>query len=136
MPDVGVVIPARNAAATLGAQLEALCAQRFDGTFEVGVVVNRCTDDSRMVTERFAGRLGLSVIDADFVGGVIVDDIGTFTVAAARTVGDQWRVVSFEADPITHRLLEEDLRCHRVDGPSDARCCTVVSYAGPTPCWW
>lgn len=41
---VAVVIPARNAAATLGAQLEALSAQHYRGDWEVLVVDNGSTD--------------------------------------------------------------------------------------------
>ena len=41
---ISVVIPARNAASTLGQQLRALAAQDYDGNFEVLVVDNSSTD--------------------------------------------------------------------------------------------
>jgi cellulose synthase/poly-beta-1,6-N-acetylglucosamine synthase-like glycosyltransferase len=44
MPEVSVIVPARDAAATLGATLEALRAQRFAGEFEVIVVDNGSLD--------------------------------------------------------------------------------------------
>lgn len=43
-PDVSVIVPARDAVATLGGTLEALRHQRFDGEFEVIVVDNGSLD--------------------------------------------------------------------------------------------
>ncbi|HZI64843.1 MAG TPA: glycosyltransferase [Thermoanaerobaculia bacterium] len=60
-----VVMPCRDAAATLGTQLEALARQRVHGDWEVLVADNGSTDASRDVAQRFAGRLpGLRVVDA------------------------------------------------------------------------
>ena len=62
---VSVVIPARNAATTLGAQLEALAAQQASGTWEVVVADNGSTDATRTVAESWAVRFPrLRVIDA------------------------------------------------------------------------
>jgi O-antigen/teichoic acid export membrane protein/glycosyltransferase involved in cell wall biosynthesis len=55
--DLSVVIPARNAASTIGAQLESLARQDFTGSWEVVVVDNGSTDDTVEVVERFADRL-------------------------------------------------------------------------------
>lgn len=49
--DVSVVIPARNAALTIGDQLVALAAQNFSGEFEVVVVDDGSTDDTRRIVE-------------------------------------------------------------------------------------
>lgn len=60
-----VVIPAYNAAATIGQQLAALAAQRWAHPWEVLVVNNRSTDDTVAAVLRFADRLPrLRVIDA------------------------------------------------------------------------
>lgn len=63
-PHSTVVIPARNAAETLGEQLEALCAQDADEHFEVIVVVNGCTDDTEVVARGYQDRLDLRTIES------------------------------------------------------------------------
>ena len=61
---VSVVIPVRDAAATLGEQLGALAAQEFGGEWEVLVVDNGCTDRTGQVVARWATKLpALRVID-------------------------------------------------------------------------
>lgn len=55
-PALSVVVPAHDAASTIGAQLEALLGQRWDGSFEVVVVENRCTDATRDVVLAAASR--------------------------------------------------------------------------------
>lgn len=67
MRDVGVsvIIPAHNAAGTLGAQLDALHWQRDAPAFEVLVVTNRCTDTTADVAVAFADRLAVRVVIAD-----------------------------------------------------------------------
>jgi glycosyltransferase involved in cell wall biosynthesis len=63
MTELSVVIPARNAAATIGEQLQALAAQQWDRPWEVIVVENGSTDDTAAEVERrmelFDGRLGM-----------------------------------------------------------------------------
>jgi glycosyltransferase involved in cell wall biosynthesis len=62
---LSVVLPCRDAAATLKPLLEALAAQRWDGDWEVLFADNGSTDDSRAIVERFRDRLpGLRWIDA------------------------------------------------------------------------
>ena len=56
-PTLGVVIPVRNGAGTLGAVLDALAAQTSQGRLHVVVVVNGSRDDTRTVGERGALRL-------------------------------------------------------------------------------
>jgi GT2 family glycosyltransferase len=63
--EVSVVVPCRDAAATLGEQLAALAAQRFDGRWEVIVADNGSTDGSRALAEAHAAALpSLTVVDA------------------------------------------------------------------------
>ena len=63
---VSVVIPAHNAAATLGEQLEALAHQTFDEPYEVIVVANRCDDRTASVAESFRQRFdALTVLEAN-----------------------------------------------------------------------
>lgn len=54
--DLSVVIPARDAAATLGPQLDALLAQEWAGRWEVVVVDNGSTDATPALVERYAAR--------------------------------------------------------------------------------
>jgi glycosyltransferase involved in cell wall biosynthesis len=62
--DVSVVVPFRNAARTLGHQLEALASQDFAGSWEVVAVDNRSEDGSRQIAESFSDRLDLRVVEA------------------------------------------------------------------------
>ncbi|MEV6345680.1 glycosyltransferase [Actinoplanes sp. NPDC051851] len=61
--DATVVIPARNAAGGIDAQLAALADQRFDGTWEVVVADNGSTDGTGTAALRWTGVLpGLRVV--------------------------------------------------------------------------
>jgi len=62
--EVSVVVPFRNAARTLGHQLEALARQNFAGPWEVVTVDNRSEDGSRQIAESFSDRLQLRVVEA------------------------------------------------------------------------
>jgi GT2 family glycosyltransferase len=65
VPHTSVVVPAHNAAYTLGAQLGALAAQQARRPFEVLVVDNVSTDGTAAVAWSYAGRVpGLRVVDA------------------------------------------------------------------------
>ncbi|HEV3478741.1 MAG TPA: glycosyltransferase [Gaiellaceae bacterium] len=64
--ELSVVIAARNASDTIGAQLESLARQNWDGKWEVVVVDNGSTDDTMAVAESFAERLpALRVVSAN-----------------------------------------------------------------------
>lgn len=60
---VSVVIPCLNEEHTLGQQLEALAQQEVPFDFEVLVVDNGSTDQTRRVASSYAGSLSLVVID-------------------------------------------------------------------------
>jgi glycosyltransferase involved in cell wall biosynthesis len=67
---LSVVIPAFNAAGTIGEQLEALVAQTWDGAWEVVVADNGSVDDTAAVVERFADTNShVRLIDAGSVQG-------------------------------------------------------------------
>jgi len=71
MPSVSVVIVMRNAAATIGDQLEALTQQQYPGPWDVVVADNGSTDGSAAVARRWEGRLpGLRIVDASLRRGV------------------------------------------------------------------
>ena len=62
--EVSVIVPFRQSADHLAAQLQALAEQEFDGAWEVIAVDNASTDGSRRIAEAFRGRLRLRVVDA------------------------------------------------------------------------
>lgn len=62
---LSVVVPAYNAAATLGEQLQALSIQAWSQPWEVIVVNNRCTDNTVDIARGFVERLpALRIVDA------------------------------------------------------------------------
>ena len=82
---VSVVIPCLNAAATLGAQLDALCRQTWPGEVEILVGDNGSTDGSRALAESYRNRLsGLRVVQAAARKG----PAHAKNVAAAAATGD------------------------------------------------
>ena len=82
---VSVVIPCLNAAATLGAQLDALCRQTWQDEVEILVGDNGSTDGSRDLAESYRNRLsGLRVVQAAARKG----PAHAKNVAAAAATGD------------------------------------------------
>jgi glycosyltransferase involved in cell wall biosynthesis len=77
VPSASVIVPARDAAATLPRTLAALGAQRGDVDFEVIVVDDDSTDD----TARLAGEHGATVVAGDGSGPALARNRG---VAATR----------------------------------------------------
>ena len=77
-PMVSVIVPARNAARTIDAELRALAAQTYDGRFEVVVVDNDSTDDTAARARAWTGKIPeLRVVGAP----------GHHSVSHARNVG-------------------------------------------------
>ncbi|GAA1058095.1 glycosyl transferase [Agromyces luteolus] len=69
-PHLSVIIPARDAGATIGTQLEALAAQGWQGPWEVIVADNGSRDDTVARAEACRDRLPeLRVVDASSVPG-------------------------------------------------------------------
>ena len=63
--ELSVILPSYNGARTIGAQLDAIAAQEWDGDWEVVFVDNRSTDDTKAVVEGYRERLpALRVVDA------------------------------------------------------------------------
>lgn len=56
MTDVSIVMPIRNVAATLGAAVDAVLAQEWDGDWEVLLVDNRSTDETPAIAADYARR--------------------------------------------------------------------------------
>jgi GT2 family glycosyltransferase len=124
--ELSVVLPCYNGARTIGAQLEALAAQEWDGDWEVVVVDNRSTDDTRAVVEGYRDRLpALRLVDAferqgiafalnegvaEAAGDLIVfcnddDEVAEGWLAA---MGDALRQDEVVAGRLEHESLNED----------------------------
>jgi glycosyltransferase involved in cell wall biosynthesis len=83
--DVSVVLPFRNAARTIRAQLEALANQDFAGRWEIVAVDNRSEDRSRAIAEEFAGRLPIRVVEApDRLGAGHARNVGAKHALAGK----------------------------------------------------
>ena len=82
--EVSVVIPARNAASTLAAQLEALARQRTGRRYEVLVADNGSTDGTAAVVAAWTDRVpGLRLVDASRrEGSNVARNVGTQAAAA------------------------------------------------------
>jgi glycosyltransferase involved in cell wall biosynthesis len=62
---LSVIIPCYNGAKTIGAQLEALTRQQWDGPWEVIVADNGSTDESLAIVEQYIEKLpGLRIVEA------------------------------------------------------------------------
>lgn len=67
---ISVIIPMRDAQATIGTQLEALAAQHYERPWEVIVADNGSSDAGRGIVHSFDTRLNLKVVDAADCPGV------------------------------------------------------------------
>jgi glycosyltransferase involved in cell wall biosynthesis len=83
--EVSVIIPCRNCARHLGQQLEALAGQDYEGTWEVIVVDNASTDDSRQIAEHYSDRLNLRIVDArGSTGASFARNVGAAAAAGRK----------------------------------------------------
>ncbi|MHB1614937.1 MAG: glycosyltransferase family 2 protein [Actinomycetes bacterium] len=82
-PDlVSVIIPVRDAASTLGAQLDALARQTYPGQWELVLADNGSRDASGQIARSYLDRLPLRIVDAgQHPGSAHARNVG---VAAAR----------------------------------------------------
>jgi glycosyltransferase involved in cell wall biosynthesis len=118
-PVLSVVIPARDAAATIDAQLEALLADPWDQPWELVVVDNGSTDATRTIVRRYAARdPRVRLVEAPDARGVShARNVG---IAAARADA----VAMCDADDVVGRgwvgTMGTALRDHEfVAGPLD-----------------
>lgn len=80
--ELSVVIPCRNAAETLGEQLESLARQHWKRPWEVVVVDNGSSDDTAEVASRYVDRLDLRLVHEPTAGLNVARNAG---VRAARS---------------------------------------------------
>lgn len=118
-PDLSVVIPVRDAAATLGDQLDALLVQDWDRPWEVVVADNGSTDGTRAIVEQYtAGDPRVRLVDASDRPGVAhCRNVG---IRAARADA----IAMCDADDVVHpgwvQAMGEGLQRHElVTGPLD-----------------
>jgi glycosyltransferase involved in cell wall biosynthesis len=114
-----VVIPALNAADTIGAQLEALAVQTWSEPWEAVIVDNGSTDDTRAVAEAYADRLPtLRVVTAPERGQAKALNVG---VRAARAEAVAFCDADDEVAPGWVAAMGEALAQHPIVGcKSDA----------------
>jgi len=114
-----VVVPAHDAAATIGAQLDALLAQTWDRPWEIVVVDNGSRDATRAVVEQYARRdARVRLVDAPERGSAAY--ARNTGIAAARAEA----VAMCDADDVVHEgwvaamgdaLREHELVTGRID---------------------
>ena len=78
MPGLSVIIPARDAAATIAEQLAALAQQTYRGQWELIVVDNGSTDETRHIAERASSMLPLRVVAASRPGINVARNAGVY----------------------------------------------------------
>jgi glycosyltransferase involved in cell wall biosynthesis len=86
MVDVSIVIPARNAANDLPAQLQALADQVTSASFEVVVADNASTDATASVASSFSPALDVRVVDAGRAPGINVARNEGITAASGAVI--------------------------------------------------
>jgi glycosyltransferase involved in cell wall biosynthesis len=119
--DLSVVIPARNEAATIRDQLDALLAQSWSGRWEVVVADNGSTDDTARIVEEYGSRdARVRLVTADRRAGlnytrntgIATTDSAAFALCDADDlVADGWVAAMGDAlavHPIVTGLLELD----------------------------
>lgn len=84
--ELSVIIPCRNGGRFIAHQLTALARQQWSRNWEIVVVDNGSTDDSRAIVERFRSRLkGLRVVSApERRGAAYARNVGVMTAASDR----------------------------------------------------
>jgi glycosyltransferase involved in cell wall biosynthesis len=119
-PTVSVVLPVRNGALTIDAQLAALAVQEDRFPWELLVSDNGSTDDTRARAKRWSGRLPVRIVDAAGQRGP--GHARNRGVAAARGT---WILMCDADDVVTppwRRALTTALQTHELaTGPLDRR---------------
>lgn len=98
--ELTIVIPAHNAATTIGEQLSALGRQQWDGEWEILVVENGSSDETARVVEDHVGDLGdrLRLVRSRETGASRARNVGAAEARSAHlafvdaddVVGDDW----------------------------------------------
>jgi glycosyltransferase involved in cell wall biosynthesis len=125
-PELSVLVPARNAEATIAEQLEALVTQEWDHPWEIVVVDNGSSDATRAIVARYeAGDPRVRLVDAsDHVGISYARNVG---MAAARGCS----IAVCDADDVVapgwlaamgnalsqHRVVTGAFEVHRLNAP-------------------
>lgn len=81
-PSASVIMPALNAANSIGVQLEALARQDFEGAWEVVVVDNGSTDDTVQVCQSYASSLPIRVVACERPGTGAARNFGAAAAGA------------------------------------------------------
>jgi GT2 family glycosyltransferase len=106
VPEVSVIIPARNAEAFLSEELAALAAQEFDRCWEVVVVDNESTDGTAQLAQRWSDALpALRVVPCAGLGVNRARNAGVRTARAPKllicdaddVVGPGWLQAMYDA---------------------------------------
>lgn len=121
IPELVVVIAARDARATIAAQLDALLAQSWDGTWCVTVVDNGSTDGTDALVEGYAARdPRVRLVRApEARGAAAVRNAG---VALTESIGLAMCDADDVVAPMWVRAMGDGLRHHPcVTGPLDVR---------------
>jgi glycosyltransferase involved in cell wall biosynthesis len=85
VPEVSVIIPARNVEAFLGEELAALAAQEFDRSWEVVVVDNASTDGTAQLAQSWSDALpGLRVVPCAGLGVNRARNVGVRAARASK----------------------------------------------------
>ncbi len=115
---LSVIVPCLNAGKTVAVQLEALCRQRWNDSWEVIVVDNGSTDGTQKIVAQYAERLpGLQLVQAARRGAAHARNVGARLAAgdalafcdADDEVGAGW------LEAIGTALLRHDFVASRMD---------------------
>jgi glycosyltransferase involved in cell wall biosynthesis len=81
---IAVIIPVRNGARLIGAQLDALAGQAFNGDWELIVVDNGSTDNTEDIVARWCHRLPVRLLHLERAGANTARNAGASTAIASR----------------------------------------------------
>jgi GT2 family glycosyltransferase len=136
--ELTVVIAAFDAEATLGAQLDALAAQRAPFAWELVVADNGSTDGTAALARSYGDRLPVRVVDASATRGAgAARNVGVSVARAPLVafcdaddvVGDGW-LAAMRAALRTHAFVAGRFEGARLNGPRVLRSRTIPQTTG------
>ncbi|HYQ76796.1 glycosyltransferase family A protein [Cellulomonas sp.] len=136
--ELTVVVAAFDAEATLGAQLDALAAQRVPFAWELVVADNGSTDGTAALARSYADRLPVRVVDASATRGAgAARNVGVSVARAPLVafcdaddvVGDGW-LAAMRAALRTHAFVAGRFEGERLNGPRVLRSRTIPQTTG------